>query len=154
MLKSISYVVKENITNMYRIFCIAKYELLADMRDSKFGLFWNFASPAIQVFTYWLVFGIGLQRKGYDGIPNLFCGMVVYLPLHHPRLQCCFLKEKRYHEDEVSDQRTACHSMCQRIFQPSVHAGHHSIHGYSFRLLSFHSLAWSDLFCLLRFYVR
>ena len=35
MLKSISYVVKENITNLYRIFCIAKYELLADMRDSK-----------------------------------------------------------------------------------------------------------------------
>ena len=71
MFKSISYVVKENITNLYRIFCIAKYELLADMRDSKFGLFWNFASPAIQVITYWLVFGIGMQRKGYDGIPYL-----------------------------------------------------------------------------------
>ena len=71
MFKSIAYVVKENMTNLYRIFCIAKYELLADMRDSKFGLFWNFASPAIQVITYWLVFGIGLNRKGYDGVPYL-----------------------------------------------------------------------------------
>ena len=71
MFKSMAYVIKENMTNLYRIFCIAKYELLADMRDSKFGLFWNFASPAIQVITYWLVFGIGMQRKGYDGIPYL-----------------------------------------------------------------------------------
>ena len=47
MFKSVQYVVKENFSNLYRIFCIAKYELLADMRDSKFGLFWNFASPAI-----------------------------------------------------------------------------------------------------------
>ena len=70
-MKSVIYVIKENLSNIYRIFCIAKYELLADMRDSKFGLFWNFASPAIQVITYWLVFGIGMQRKGYDGIPYL-----------------------------------------------------------------------------------
>ncbi len=33
MFKSIAYVVKENMTNLYRIFCIAKYELLADMRE-------------------------------------------------------------------------------------------------------------------------
>ena len=52
MLKSIRYVLKENITNLYRIFCIAKYELLGEMRDSKFGIFWNFASPAIQIITF------------------------------------------------------------------------------------------------------
>ena len=76
MFKSISYVIKENFSNVYRIFCIAKYELLSDMRDSKFGIFWNFASPAIQVFTYWLVFGIAWGRKAqtYKGIT------VEYLP--------------------------------------------------------------------------
>lgn len=63
MFKSIQYVVKENFSNLYRIYCIAKYELLADMRDSKFGIFWNFASPTIQVFTYWLIFGIAWDRK-------------------------------------------------------------------------------------------
>lgn len=56
---------------MYRIFCIAKYELLADMRDSKFGMFWNFASPAIQVATYYLVFGLGFSRDEQQGIPYL-----------------------------------------------------------------------------------
>ncbi len=63
MFKSVRYVIKENFTNLYRIYSISKYELLSDMRDSKFGIFWNFASPAIQVFTYWLVFGIAWGRS-------------------------------------------------------------------------------------------
>ncbi|MEG0275166.1 MAG: ABC transporter permease, partial [Longicatena sp.] len=62
MFKSIRYVITENVTNIYRIYCIAKYELLGEIRDSKFGLFWNFASPAIQVVTFYLVFGLALSR--------------------------------------------------------------------------------------------
>lgn len=68
---SIKYVVTENFQNLYRIYCIAKYELLADMRDSKFGIFWNFASPAIQVMTYWLIFGVAWSRKPVGGIEYL-----------------------------------------------------------------------------------
>lgn len=45
MFKSISYVIKENFSNVYRIFCIAKYELLSDMRDSKFGIFGTLLLP-------------------------------------------------------------------------------------------------------------
>lgn len=71
MFKSIQYVLKENISNIYRIYCIAKYELLADIRDSKFGLFWNFASPAIQIITFYLVFGLAMGRDDIDGIPYL-----------------------------------------------------------------------------------
>lgn len=71
MLKGIQYVIKENVSNLYRIFCIAKYELLADMRDSKFGLFWNFASPAIQIITFYLVFGLAMGRGDIDHIPYL-----------------------------------------------------------------------------------
>lgn len=71
MFKSMAYVLKENFSNLYRIFCIARYELLADMRDSKFGIFWNFASPAIQVFTYWLIFGVVWGRKATGGIAYL-----------------------------------------------------------------------------------
>ena len=69
MFKSIAYVVKENVKNFYRTFSIAKYELMAELRDSKFGLFWSFASPAIQILTYFLVFGIGMNRRGHEGIP-------------------------------------------------------------------------------------
>ena len=63
MFKSIQYVLKENFSNVFRIYSIAKYELLADMRDSKFGIVWNFLSPTIQVFTYWLIFGVAWNRK-------------------------------------------------------------------------------------------
>ena len=56
MLKSMKFVLKENLSNLYRIYSISKYELLADMRDSKLGLFWNFAHPTIQVLTYWFMF--------------------------------------------------------------------------------------------------
>lgn len=76
MFKSMKYVLQENFSNLFRIYSIAKYELLADMRDSKLGLFWNFAHPLIQVLTYWFAFGILFERKGikYMGmqIPYLY----------------------------------------------------------------------------------
>lgn len=82
MFKSLRYVLKENFSNLFRIYSIAKYELLADMRDSKLGLFWNFANPTIQVLTYWLVFGfIMTGRSEQDGIPYicwLLGGIVVW----------------------------------------------------------------------------
>lgn len=81
MFKSARYVLKENFQNMYRIYSIAKYELIAEMSESKLGLFWNFANPAIQVLTYWFLFGLVLNRKDVDGIPFLVWmlgGMIVW----------------------------------------------------------------------------
>lgn len=81
MFKSAKYVLSENIQNIYRIYSIAKYELLADMHDSKLGMFWNFVNPAIQVLTYWFVFGIVFNRKAVDDIPYIVWmlgGMVVW----------------------------------------------------------------------------
>ena len=85
MFKSMKYVLQENFSNLFRIYSIAKYELLADVRDSKLGLFWNFAHPLIQVFTYWFAFGILFDRNsikfmGMD-IPYIFWmlgGIVVW----------------------------------------------------------------------------
>lgn len=81
MFKSAKYVLQENMSNLYRTFAISRYELLADMRDSKLGLFWNFANPAIQVFTYWFAFGYVFNRKDIGNIPYLLWmlgGMVVW----------------------------------------------------------------------------
>lgn len=81
MFKSARYVLHENITNIYRTISIARYELLADMRDSKLGIFWNFANPAIQIFTYWFLFGYVFNRKAVGDIPYLIWmlgGMVVW----------------------------------------------------------------------------
>lgn len=71
MFASVKYVLQENTRNFYRTISVVKYELLADMRSSKLGLFWNFANPAIQVFTYWFLFGYIFNRGGIDGIPYL-----------------------------------------------------------------------------------
>ena len=57
-MKSIYYILKENITNFYRTIAIARYELTADWRDTKLGLLWTFLNPMIQLFTFWIVFGI------------------------------------------------------------------------------------------------
>ena len=81
MFKSMKYVLHENFTNLFRIYSISKYELVADMRDSKLGLFWNFANPVIQVLTYWFVFGLIMQKKAVSHIPYLYWmlgGMVVW----------------------------------------------------------------------------
>ena len=81
MFKAIKYVVSENIANIYRIFCIVRYELLADMRDSRLGLFWNFAGPAIQIATYWFAFGFVFNRdevNGIDFLSWLIGGMIVW----------------------------------------------------------------------------
>ncbi len=81
MFVAIKYVLQENFQNMFRIYSIAKYELLADMKDSKLGVFWNFANPMIQVLTYWFMFGYVLQRKAVGGIPYIVWmlgGMVVW----------------------------------------------------------------------------
>lgn len=82
MFKSVRYVLHENFTNIYRIFAIAKYELIADMRDSKLGIFWNFANPVIQIFTYWFVFGVGIRNNkpvsGIDFMDWMLAGMVVW----------------------------------------------------------------------------
>lgn len=62
MFKSVKYVLKENFTNLFRIYSISKYELLSDTRDSKLGMLWNFIHPLVQVLTYWFAFGIVFGR--------------------------------------------------------------------------------------------
>lgn len=60
-MKSVFFVIKENIVNFYRVISISKYEIMADVRDTKLGIIWNFLNPIIQLFTFWIVFGIGLR---------------------------------------------------------------------------------------------
>lgn len=72
MFKSMKYVLHENFTNLFRIYSISKYELLADYRDSKLGIVWTILNPTIQILTYWLVFGFILSsRNDVEGIPYI-----------------------------------------------------------------------------------
>ena len=125
MFKSISYVIKENFSNVYRIFCIAKYELLSDMRDSKFGIFWNFASPAIQVFTYWLVFGIAWGRKAqtYRGITVEYLPWLVVAFSVWWYIEQAAMEEVQNSAAASGDKETKtvglCHDSCR--FRPHTH---------------------------------
>ena len=116
MWKSIVYVVKENLTNLYRIYSISKYELLADMRDSKFGIFWNFASPAIQVFTYWLVFGVawGRSAQTYRGVTVPYLPWV-YSTLYYRWLFSCLCENQCHHQNEISCIGITCNGLFKRI---------------------------------------
>lgn len=82
MINSVAYVIKENVRNFYRTFSIAKYEILADARDSRLGLLWNVLNPVIQILTYWFVFGMGIRSgKPVNGVPFLewmLAGMLVW----------------------------------------------------------------------------
>lgn len=79
MFNSVKYVLNENITNMYRIYSIAKYEIISENRDSKLGMIWNVLNPAIQIFTYWFAFGLGIRNgDDVDGI-NFFQWMIAGL---------------------------------------------------------------------------
>lgn len=81
-MKSVFFVIKENVVNFYRIISIAKYELVSDMRDTKLGILWTFLNPLIQLFTFWLVFGIGLRNGRSIGtisfLPWMVVGMTVW----------------------------------------------------------------------------
>ena len=80
MLKSIKYVIGENIQNSYRIFSIARYEVLADYRDSKLGLLWTVLDPVIQIFAYWFAFGLGIRGgepvNGIEFINWMIAGII------------------------------------------------------------------------------
>ncbi|MFV0381363.1 MAG: ABC transporter permease [Breznakia sp.] len=80
-MKSVIFIIRENISNAYKIFSIAKYELLAEMRESRLGVFWNFANPIIQIATYALIFVAlrnGRPVRGVSFLPWLVVGVTVW----------------------------------------------------------------------------
>ena len=81
-MKSIMYVINENSKNLHRIFAISRYEILADIRDSKLGIIWNILNPLIQILTYGFVFGIGIRGgkpvKGIDFFQWMMAGLLVW----------------------------------------------------------------------------
>lgn len=100
-MKSVLFVLKENIVNFYRIASISKYELLAEMRDTKLGVLWNFLNPCIQLFAYWLVFGIGIRGGKSVGVvsflPWMIVGMTVWFfisPCITQGVGCIYSKNK------------------------------------------------------------
>lgn len=80
-MKSVKYVISENFKNLYRIFSIAKYDVLSENRDSKIGILWGILDPLIQIMTYWFAFGIGIRGGAdIDGVPFINWMLVGLVP--------------------------------------------------------------------------
>lgn len=70
--KSLLYVLKEHVNNIYRIIAIVKYEIMAEHRDSKLGIVWSFLNPLIQIFSFWFAFGLGIRGgQPVEGVPYI-----------------------------------------------------------------------------------
>jgi teichoic acid transport system permease protein len=79
-MKAIQEVFNELITNLHLIFRLAVYEIKGKYQLHYLGAAWQFLSPALQIFIYWFVFGVGI-RSGHpvDGTPYfvwLLMGMI------------------------------------------------------------------------------
>lgn len=71
-MREVAVVLKEAWENRRRIFRLARYEKNAKTNETKLGRLWDFLSPALQIFVYWLVFGVGFKvRSDQDGFPFL-----------------------------------------------------------------------------------
>lgn len=80
-MKSVKYVISENFNNLYRIFSIAKYEILSENRDSKIGILWGILNPLIQIMAYWFAFGVGIRGGAdIDGVPFINWMLVGLIP--------------------------------------------------------------------------
>lgn len=71
-MKSLKFVIKENIDNLYRIFKLSFYDFIAPLRDTYLGVIWIVLGPLLQIGVYWIVFGLGIRGgKPVDGHPFL-----------------------------------------------------------------------------------
>lgn len=69
-MREVSIVLKEAGQNLSRIWRLARYEKKAKINETRLGRVWDFLSPALQIFVYWLVFGVGFKaRSDQDGFP-------------------------------------------------------------------------------------
>lgn len=79
-MKEVLEVWKENISHLGMIARIARYEDKASYQSHYLGMLWQFLNPAIQIGVYFVVFGMGLQRNGVDGIPYIAWMLVGIVP--------------------------------------------------------------------------
>lgn len=62
-MKSAILVLKEQFDNFYLIRRLSLYELKGQNKNNYLGMAWEVINPSVQIFIYWLVFGIIRGRK-------------------------------------------------------------------------------------------
>ncbi|RHW37252.1 ABC transporter permease [Neobacillus notoginsengisoli] len=78
-MKPIMTILKELIVNIHLIIRLAVYEVKGSYQGHYLGVFWQFLSPALQLFLYWFVFGVGLRSGKPVGETPFFIWLMVGL---------------------------------------------------------------------------
>ncbi|TCI46133.1 ABC transporter permease [Exiguobacterium sp. SH3S2] len=77
MYKTLLTIISDQITNRKLILRLARYEVKSSHAEKKLGLIWELINPALQIFIYWFVFGVGLRsNQDVNGVPFIFWLMV------------------------------------------------------------------------------
>lgn len=81
MWNAVKIVLSENWNNRQRMLRLASYELKSQNYGTMFGSLWNFLNPALQIFTYWFVFAIGLRQEApKEGVPYIIWMIAGLIP--------------------------------------------------------------------------
>ncbi|MFD0618106.1 ABC transporter permease [Paenibacillus sp. GCM10027629] len=69
-MNSIKVIIKEHVNNIYLISRLSAYELKKNYISNRLGLVWLVLNPLIQIFVYWMVFGLGIRGGApVNGVP-------------------------------------------------------------------------------------
>ncbi|WP_416729811.1 ABC transporter permease [Fictibacillus sp. JL2B1089] len=79
-MKSVLIILKEHFQNIYLISRLSLYDLKNTYSATMLGNVWVILNPLIQIFVYWLVFGLGIRGGApVNGVPYflwLICGLI------------------------------------------------------------------------------
>lgn len=78
---SVKNVLREIWDNRQRMLRVAVYDRKIENKDSYLGKLWLFLNPFIQIFTFWMVFGIGMRGgRSINGVPYLLYLLTGLIP--------------------------------------------------------------------------
>lgn len=73
MFTNLATIISEQFQNRKLINRLARYEVKSAHAETKLGLIWELLNPTLQIFIYWLVFGVGLRGNDeVNGVPFIF----------------------------------------------------------------------------------
>ena len=78
-MKAVIEILKEQIKYVNLIFRLASYDIKSKYHEHYLGIAWQFLNPAVRVFVYWFVFGLGIRGGKPVGDTPFFIWLLVGL---------------------------------------------------------------------------
>jgi teichoic acid transport system permease protein len=72
-------ILKEQLKNVHLIMRLSSFEMKSKYQMHYLGILWQFFNPAIQIFIYWLIFGLGIRNGHPVGDVPFFAWLIAGL---------------------------------------------------------------------------